>query len=236
MNEKEQRERLLPEMQEHPEKYTDEEIELLLADEEAREDLRALSLLKRALVRADHPENEVDAEKEWERFAQSHPAKQPKTKHLRWIRSVAAVFIGVVATGLVYAAAVHFHLVRNVFAPSAQSTEPSMPAETTGRAIVSLADSLQTPADTIAAPVVYDNETLEKILTDFAACYNVKVEYADNALKGLRLFFTWDKSAGVERSVAVLNTFHRIHVTLSNGVLRVESGSESERDKEGGRK
>lgn len=236
MNEKEQRERLLLEMQEHPEKYTDEEIEAFLADEGAREDLRALSLLKRALVREDHPENEVDAEREWERFAQKLPAVTPKTKHLRWIRSVAAVFIGIVATGLVYAAAVHFQLVRNVFAPVAQSTDPSPLAETTGGAAISGVDSLQTPADTITAPVVYDNETLETILTDFSACYNVKIEYTDNALKNLRLFFTWDKTAGIEKSVAVLNTFRRIHITLSEGVLKVESGKESRSDEKGGRK
>ena len=75
--------RLLLDMHEHPENYTDEQLAAMLDDEMQEQ----LATAKRALT--DIPEPDVDAE--WQRFEQEHFAPD---HNRRWLK-VAAVIAGV---------------------------------------------------------------------------------------------------------------------------------------------
>ena len=65
-------------MQEHPEKYTDRQIEALLADEEIRAFAQELAMTKRAMMRNEA--GEVNVEEEWEHFSAQHSVSQQSSR------------------------------------------------------------------------------------------------------------------------------------------------------------
>ena len=67
---KEEKRMMLFDMQEHPEKYTDEQVERLLADEEAQEFLRDLAMARMAGKKATP--KKVDVDKAWKEFSEKH--------------------------------------------------------------------------------------------------------------------------------------------------------------------
>ena len=66
---KDEKRLMLFDMQEHPEKYTDEQVEHLLADEEVKEFLRDLAMARMAGKKATP--KKVDVDKAWKEFANS---------------------------------------------------------------------------------------------------------------------------------------------------------------------
>lgn len=99
MNEKtnKKQQRLL-EMTEHPERFTDEELESMLHDPDMQDTLRMLALTRRA---ADaHLHDTADVDQEWQRFAAAyHP-------HHHYAGIAAAIAGGVLIAGLAVAAVV----------------------------------------------------------------------------------------------------------------------------------
>ena len=67
---KDEKRLMLFDMQEHPEKYTDEQVERLLADEEAQEFLRDLAMARMAGKKATP--KKVDVDKAWKEFSEKH--------------------------------------------------------------------------------------------------------------------------------------------------------------------
>ena len=49
------------------------------------------------------------------------------------------------------------------------------------------------------------------------------VTFRTEAAKHIRLYFTWDKASKIEDVVATFNKFERIHVSIENQTLVVES-------------
>lgn len=84
------------------------------------------------------------------------------------------------------------------------------------------------PADTLASdtlamqPVVYDNIPLEKMLTEIAAHYDVKVTFLSSEARELRFRFVWNPQQGIDQVVSDLNQFNRLKVTLKDNVITVE--------------
>ena len=99
-NQSEEKRMQFLDMQEHPEKYTDEQIEALLADENIRAFAQELAMTKRAMMRNEA--GEVDVEEEWEHFSAQHPVPRQRSR-----MKIAASIAGVVfASGLAFAATV----------------------------------------------------------------------------------------------------------------------------------
>ena len=67
---KEEKRMMLFDMQEHPEKYTDEQVEHLLADEEVKEFFHELAMARMAGKKANP--KEVDVDGAWKKFVQAH--------------------------------------------------------------------------------------------------------------------------------------------------------------------
>lgn len=77
--------------------------------------------------------------------------------------------------------------------------------------------------DTLAMqPVVYDNIPLEKMLTEIAARYDVKVTFLSSEARELRFRFVWNPQQGIDQVVSDLNQFSRLKVTLKDDVITVE--------------
>ena len=192
--------RRLMEMQEHPERYTDKEIRLLMADEECRQ-------LYEQMVKA------ADAV-----YAGMDLADVTPRHHgtLNILIKLAAVLVGVLLlSGITYAA---IRYVRNISTTKPVQTENAIviPQHEPATAQMVKQDSTKTER------VVFEDKELVTMLGEMAVYYGCVVSYKSDAVKHVRLYFTWDKAMEVDDVIAMFNKFERIHITKEGKKLTVE--------------
>lgn len=225
---KEEKLMMLFDIQEHPERYTDEQIENLLADEEVKDYFKELALARMAGRKAK-PEK-VDVDEAWKKFSacrQLENEKGAKTSSSRRKMKIAASIIGVVfLSGMAWATAIHQGWVKG-FSSSEESSHINKVEQTSASTSFS-ADSVKATAmdmkkdSTDLKPVVFDNAELKDVLTLFASFYQVKVEYQNEEAQHVRLFFNWDKLRSLQQNIEILNAFDRINISYENGCLKVK--------------
>ena len=208
--------------QEHPEHYTDEELREIIHD------ARLLALLKRALTEERAEDEDIDVEKAWKVFSQTHPdSSHPLSRHRipRWLH-VAAVFLGCVfLAGVAFAAMTRLGWIRSPFAAEKSEVVQHAPVMAVPRDTASTADSLAPKQETKKlAPVVkvFDNTTLSDILSAMGQYYGLKVVYSTATAKAIRLHFEWDQAKSVDANIAILNGFQQISITCNCDTLNVE--------------
>lgn len=201
MTQEEKLTRLL-EMQEHPERYTEEEIRQLMADEECRKLYEQMVRATDAMFEEKHFDN-----------VECGTLNTQRSKLFK----IAAIFIGVLLfSGITYAA---IHYVRN----SIYDQSPSQVENVGSAADSQLSDSQLSPQDsTQLKPVVFEDAELVTILKEVAAYYHYETVYKRDDAKHIRLYFTWDKSMPVEEIVEMFNKFERIHITLKDTQMVIE--------------
>lgn len=207
---------------EHPENYSDAEVEQILADPEARE---VYDILRRtADVSAPVPEINIDDE--WRRFEVKQSKRRPII--LRWLsfmasRNAAAVVIALVGTLAVVAATIGVTNYFNVNKEIAQ-TKQAEPQEQTAIANINVAPTDTIPSETTPLPetIVFKGENLERILADMAGYYGVTVKFNQDAAKSLLLYFEWNQSLPLNEVVEQLNNFEQINITLTDKALTVK--------------
>ena len=211
---KDEKRLMLFDMQEHPEKYTDEQMEHLLADEEVKEFLRDLAMARMAGKKATP--KKVDVDKAWKEFSNGSYRNRMK---------IAASIVGIIfLSGVALAAvqngwfkfstsdkAVVNKAATEQIAYSKQLANDSLKAITTENK-----DSLD------MKPVVFDNAELGTILMQMADFYHVKVEYMNANTQHVRLFFNWNKTKTLEQNMELLNAFDRIQIEYVEGILIVK--------------
>lgn len=201
-------------MQEHPEKYTDEQIERLLADEEVKDFLRDLAMARMAGKKATPKKGDVD--KAWKEFANGSYRNR---------MNIAASVVGII-----FLSGVAFAAVQNgwfKFSTSDKAVEDKTATEQIVNSKQLVNDSLKAittePKDSLdMKPVVFDNAELGTILTQMADCYHVKVEYVNANTQHVRLFFNWNKTKTLEQNLELLNAFDRIQIEYVEGTLMVK--------------
>jgi len=213
---------LLLDMQEHPEKYTDEQLNsMLVEDPELAEMLNTLATTKRALVQEEAEAEELNMDELWQDFAAEHEQEfeAPKAKRIALpLRKVAAMLIGVVLTaGMAYAA---IQIVKHASEPAPETTPTEAPAPTP--ATTQSAD--ETPTDTVvtARPVVFDNVELQQILQQIATHYQAEVAFENEDARAYRLYFEWRSDETLAHVVERLNRFESIDLELSNHKITVK--------------
>lgn len=207
---------------EHPENYSDADVEQLLTDLEARDVYDMLR--KTADASASVPD--INLDEEWRCFE----AKQPKRKPiiLRWLsfmasRNAAAVVIALVGTFAVVATTIGVTHYFNANKEMTQ-TEQAEPQKQTAIADSKVAPTDTIPAETTPLPetIVFKGENLETILTDIAGYYGATVKFNQKAAKTLQLYFEWEQSLPLNEVVEQLNNFEQITITLNDKVLTVK--------------
>lgn len=224
---KDEKRLMLFDMQEHPEKYTDEQVERLLADEEAQEFLRDLTMARMAGKKATP--KKVDVDKAWKEFSEKHNkaksisngANTPYRNRMQ----IAASIIGIIFLSGVALAAVQNGWLK--FAVSDKVADNKAVTERTDKSGQSADDSLKAvtaePNDSLdMKPVVFDNAELGTILTQMTDFYHVKVRYDNADTQHVRLFFNWNKTKTLEQNLAILNAFDRIQIEYTEGDLVVK--------------
>lgn len=234
---KEEKLKMLFDMQEHPERYTDEQIENLLADEEVKSFFQVQAMARMAGNKAK-PEK-VNVDEAWKNFSAQYVSEEIEGKHshdsdtyvecMSYSRKmkIAASIIGVVfLSGVAWATAIHQGWVKG-FSSSEESSYINKVEQTAASTSLS-ADSVKGEAmvakkdSTDMKPMVFDNAELKDVLTLFASFYHVKVEYQNVEAQHVRLFFNWDKQRSLQLNIEILNAFDRINISYGDGTLKVE--------------
>ncbi len=216
--ENEEKRMRLFDMQEHPERYTDQQMEELLADDEAKSLFRDMALARMALRKA-HPAS-VDTDEAWHSFSARHGLANghaPMHRPMRY-KVAAAVAAALLLTGMAIAA------IRAGVFSSAPTTAPRKPqVEQPAATADSTYDNAANQTDSLhAKPVVFDDAELERVLSQLAAYYHTKVVYANDDARHIRIFFNWDKAKGLQHNLEILNAFERIQITEQDSTLIVE--------------
>ena len=225
---KDEKRLMLFDMQEHPEKYTDEQMEHLLADEEVKEFLRDLAMARMAGKKATP--KKVDVDKAWKEFAETHNKdlltdKKEANSTYRNRMKIAASIVGIIFLSGVALAAVQNGWFK--FSTSDKVVEEKAATEQTANSKQLANDSLKAmtvePTDSLdMKPVVFDNAELVTVLMQMADFYNVKVEYMNANTQHVRLFFNWNKTKTLEQNMELLNAFDRIQIEYVEGILIVK--------------
>ena len=201
--------RLLLDMHEHPENYTDEQLGRLLDDEMQKR----LATAKRAMT--DVPEPDVDTE--WERFEQQHFA--PATNR-RWLK-VVAIFVGVLMlSAFTYAA---IHAVRT-YNPEKQQPATEL-VETTNHPVESSPTVAIQPTDSVSCeegPITFDNVSLETIINDIAMRHRLQVEFRNEDARALRFYFVWQPDEELNEVLERLNLFESVNISKEGNTIVVE--------------
>ena len=207
---------------EHPENYSDAEVEQLLTDPDTRE---VYDMLHKA-ADASAPVPEINIDDEWRRFEAKHPKRRPLI--FRWLsfvasRNAAAVVIALVGTFAVVAATIgvtHYFIADKELA----QTEQTEPQKQTDIANANIAPTDTIPSETTPLPetIVFKGENLERILADMARYYDATVKFNRDAAKSLQLYFEWDQSLPLNEVVEQLNNFEQINIILADKVLTVK--------------
>ena len=211
---KDEKRLMLFDMQEHPEKYTDEQMEHLLADEGVKEFLRDLAMARMAGKKATP--KKVDVDKAWKEFSNGSYRNRMK---------IAASIVGIIFLSGVALAAVQNGWLN--FSTSDKVVDNKAMAEQIVPSNTLANDSLKAmtvePTDSLdMKPVVFDNAELGTILMQMADFYHVKVEYMNANTQHVRLFSNWNKTKTLEQNLELLNAFDRIQIEYADGTLMVK--------------
>ena len=149
--------------------------------------------------------------------AQMDAADARRQSSRRWLR-MAASFVGVLLVSGIAFAAIHLWTSASskpseAKAAAAEATDATPARKQAGGLALNGTDD---------EPVVFDNETLEKMLADMTAYYGGQVEYRNDTTRQLRFHFAWKREEGLRRAVEKLNRFERLSIRLEGRKIIVE--------------
>ena len=186
---------LFLDMQEHPEKYSGQQIEAMM----------------------DELDEVPDAEAAWQKFISERLTPQELstlTFHLSPFK-VAASFIGILLlSGLTLAAV---HLWRPSSVPSREGVESSVRCED-----VSTQPLPSLTRGTEGEAITFDNVPLDTMLLEIASYYHVVVGFQRDEARQLRFHFVWKRSESLDRVLERLNHFEAIHIKRDGKRIIVE--------------
>ena len=215
--------RQLLEMLDHPEAYTEQEInDIINRDEDTRETYRLMVEAKRS-SRNRQDETPVDVDAAWQRFAKKQNF-QFSIFNFQF-KKIAASFIGVLLVSGIAFAAIHIvrHYVGQDMPTPPQETEVAVPHQQ-----VVFDDTVKSETtDTIAPratiePVIFDNVPLEEMLPEIADHYDATVTFANDKARQLRFRFVWNPQQGIDQVVNDLNQFESLTAILKDNQITVE--------------
>lgn len=209
---------LLLQMMQLPQKYTADEWQEILADDECRELYTLMSKTQSAIDAARNDEEVTDdiIDSEWQRLIKEQTHASFFSLHSSFLK-FAAMFIGVLMLSGIAIAAIH--IVRQH-----QQAEQKKEVTADNNSRLSNSNSQLEVADSIALqPVVYENIPLEKIIPEIASHYNVAVSFQNDSVRQLRLFYQWKPEYTIEKVVEMLNNFETLQLQLESDTLFVSS-------------
>ena len=221
---------LLFRMMEQPEKYDEGQWREILSDKECHE-LYTMMAAARSAVEAERYDQRADdttVQQEWERFVAKHPHAGNSSRPI-W-RRVAAVAAVIVIAASIVVAAVHtrgFGLL-----PQRQSSDDStQQTPVTATSVTSDVTENQEVIPTLTdnEAHLYDDISLEQIIDDMTAKYNIQeVEWRSEEAKSLRLYYRWEPSYSIDKVVDMLNSFQAFTIQRTGNKLIISDIANSQ--------
>lgn len=205
---------------EHPDRYSEKDIEVLLSDPEVRKVYNLLDKTKATLTPISTPD--IDAE--WGRFSNSHTAKQLRTYRIfnLFSRNIAAsIAIGIAslaAVAAVVGVSVNYALNKNTDNQIVEVVPTTKENVTSSDTILVVEEVPAVASETI----VFDNEPLETIINCIAKYYGCKVEFSTDSSKSLRLYFRWNQAQPLDEVVESLNNFEQINLIVKDKTIKID--------------
>lgn len=204
---------------EHPDKYTPQQIEILLSDSETR---AIYNLLCKTQSSLKSYENDVDVDDEWQSFEREHI--KPRLRFL-WRGSRAAIISALILTSV---AAIAIGTVIGVSLKSTkreysgldkeETSQTAVPTVRSGSYLAANTDTLQS----VPAPILFEDETLEAILDTIAALHNLDVKFKTDDVARLHLFYKFDSEIPLGETIEQLNSFGQINIKIAGNTLIVD--------------
>ena len=206
---------------EHPDRYTQSEIDNLLSDPEVKDVFNLLDKTKSSLTTIHVP----DVNEAWKNFDRIHSKSTaaPRFKILNMFsRNIAAsIAIGIVSFATVAAVlgvSVKYLSEKNISIESSKF-ESSISDITAKPDTINVIEDLPVVSPEI---IIFDNETFETILLNIVRYYDYNLIFDTDKSKNLRLYFHWNQANTIEDVVENLNNFEQVHISVENNVLKVD--------------
>lgn len=221
---------LLFRMMEQPEKYDDGQWREILSDKECHE-LYTMMAAARSAVEAERYDQQADdttVQQEWERFVAKHPHAGNSSRPI-WRRVAAAAAVIVIAASIVVAA-VHtrgFGLLQERQSSDDSTQQTPVTATSVTSDVTENQEVIPTLTDNEAH--LYDDISLEQIIDDMTAKYNIQeVEWRSEEAKSLRLYYRWEPSYSIDKVVDMLNSFQAFTIQRTGNKLIISDIANSQ--------
>ena len=229
-------------MLEHPEQYSEQQWQDILADGECRElySLMAKTRSAYAAEQADERLTDETIDEQWQRLTQGDGSfgstswtLTQKNRPLgslgpgMWRKAAAAAVVAVATIGIAVAA---MHTGFFGLKQTDNKTEPAAKPQQEQVASETSATSTEQPIDTVdaAQPQLFEEVPLEQVLSVLAAHYGVVVEYRTDNVRSLRLFYQWEPEYTLNKVVEMLNNFEAFSIRREGNKLIVEPSNAKE--------
>lgn len=212
------REEIISRMMNNQENITGEDAQLILNDEELKDLYNAAVLCKSAVVEGNI--QIPDVEDELMKFKASRKKVMPRVGWWRIVSRVAAIFAGVAVSSLVVVAMVYPHAIDFIF----NGVDSTLEEDVAMVESVGVAPIAGVVEKTLVneCELIYDNVSLEKIITELSDIYNVRAEFKSEKVQELRLYLKIEEGKTLNEVLETLNAFEQFSVTLSGDVLVIE--------------
>lgn len=210
---------------EHPDRFSDDEIQEMLNDPCMQELYKQICKTADALTTTEEP----DIDREWEQFAnRQRKSVAQDLLHSLWVffnRNAAAVLICAVASLAVVAATLgvsyslsHPTVKEEAIADIESATVKFRPEATSSKDSVLVDESTPEELQT----VVFKDESFGEMISAIADFYGVSAVYKNEKSKELRMYFQWDQSLPLSEIVEQLNNFEQIKISISDKTITIE--------------
>ncbi|MCM1078371.1 MAG: DUF4974 domain-containing protein [Bacteroidales bacterium] len=218
---------LMMDMLDNPGRYTEQDFKEMLNDEDCRKCYDTLLSLKNACERNNQRMTAVDVRREWEKFDLSHHVQDTAAgtysafRHSTFLRRFTVAASVALMISISYAAIRLMEKGGVKEGKSVETVENVTHGGSYGRAAASASEAV---SDSIAEKNIrmYDNTELETILAEVSKAYGVKIGYANDAVRHLRLFFQWNPQESLEAVIGELNAFDRVNIKIEGDEITVE--------------
>ena len=205
-------------MVEHPENYSETQVENILQDEECRQTYLTMMEMRMAFDK-DAAEQKLNIDQEWELLVERQALP---TSHFSWSK-VAASLVGILLLSGIAVAAIHTYSSSHQEAKQELVDTAAMMSARTNKVAQ---DSLKHTDNTLKQKQVqhktFDNVALCSMLDEMARYYGVSVEYRNAEAKQLRFYYEWNSEDGLDKVLAELNHSQQMSLSLEDDKIIVE--------------
>ncbi len=205
----------ITDMVKNPERYSEQQKDELLKDEECHALYEQLVESRRAtdFAKSDKAIMMPDIDDEWSIFKNKNIEQKRKAN---WRNIVAACIAVLLISGLSYAA---IRIVnRGNMYDRSDATVKSNNAKITNDSIrISTAN-----ADTTSmTSFIFNNVELEKVMYEVAEYYHVQICYRTEKTKHIRLYLQWDKNKSLDDVIDMINHFDKVKIAKKDNTLYI---------------